>query len=382
MAEEKTKTDNVVGKVEVPTTADVARSETMKVGNINITANVKTKTEKAYESSKAEATVADKKSQYSVEAIRSVNATDPTKTIVSDYVGEKTVSKKSNQSSSQNTIETFTDTYYSKSVSTYTSYQDKKNLRNSAETSGYTSSALGKAHGYEDSSFNNLDVETTTTDNQKRVRLSTSHSERTSNDFALRNDIKTIMKADGTVKQNMEVKARHGNGRLLPNGAEVYMADGNSSTFSADTYNNSTHYKIHNLKTGDETHLYDYDDGTVLGYQYNEKTDSYKELSDKETRREIKRNQERASKIIKNVTATKGINTLQDYYALLPNVGGSRTAMPAGEIFNSRYEQEAGYQQTKAAMTEQNRQEVANRKQITAEDIVAAKIKQHGNSGI
>ena len=108
-----------------------------------------------------------------------------------------------------------------------------------------------------------------------------------------------------------------------------------------------------------------------------EYTGEHTEFSDKQTHKKIEKEQRRAAKIINKIAETEKIQSLDEYYSLLPNVTDARRALPAREFFKGNYQQEAGYQQAKAEMTEQNRQEVAQKKSVSAQDVVDAKIKQY-----
>ncbi len=391
MAEKDAKTTESkpanVGKVEVPTKAEVTKvnlAQTMKVDGLKAHTDAPAKTDSLYQTTKASATVdKGKNSQYTVEASKTVNQINPSETVVVENTHEKEVNKKSTLSQHQKTVTSLSNMGYTEENTTNSTYQGKRVITRVNEETSTHSYALGKAHGYSDGHNSSKRVETAHFDSKDRVRQTDYHYAHTDNNYASLNDQKTILNADGTLKYHASVEAQHGRSSVVNDGASLKVLDGKKS-FSVDTNDDRTHYEIKKKKgkdTEEVTQLYAYKNGKVSGWQYTEKNGEYTgehtEFSDKQTHKKIEKEQRRAAKIINKVAETEKIQSLDEYYSLLPNVTDARRALPAREFFKGNYQQEAGYQQAKAEMTEQNKQKVAQKKSVTAQDIVAAKMQQY-----
>lgn len=391
MAEKDAKTTESkpvdIGKVEVPREAEVTKvnlAKTMKIDGLKAHTDAPAKTNDLYQTTNAAATVnKGKNTQYTVKASKTVNQIDPSTTIVAESTHETEVNKKSTLDKSQQIVTNFSDTRYSEKNTTNSTYQGKRVITRVNEETSTHSYALGKAHNYEDSHNSSKKVETTHLDRKDRVRQTDYHYTHTDSGYASRNDQKTTQKADGTLKYYADVSAQHGRSSAVNDGASLKVLDGKKSV-SVDVNDDRTHYEIRKKKgnnTEEITDLYAYKDGSVDGFKYTEKngeyTGKYTEYSPEKTRKKVETEQRRAAKIINNIAGTEKIQSLEEYYNLLPNVASTRKTLGPEEFFEGNYEQEASYQQAKAEMTEQNRQEVAKKKSVSAQDVVDAKIKQY-----
>jgi hypothetical protein len=143
------------------------------------------------------------------------------------------------------------------------------------------------------------------------------------------------------------------------NGANLYEVGKNNDQllFEAKLDSNGDYIYTTYNESGNEKHIIQHKDGSVCGFEFNKTTQESTEYSEERLRSELKNNQKRASQIIRKIT-NGSINSLDDYYAYLPNVEAAK--FKTYEIFKSDYGTTEEYKQAVKQIEEIKKSEQAN----------------------
>ena len=373
MAEEKVNSmeNKDIGKVKIPTIAEVTKAETMRVGEIPHVDDAQPY-RKYYE---ATDTLRNGDETYTVTANQTIDKLDPKVTIINEYVEDKNIGKDATTSNKKTINQKLTDDGYEFKSSESFRYENNKELRELRQTETYNTDAWKQSHGYTSLKEKTSKETISTRDSSGRETVYEEHSTdiMASGSIIKKRDIKNIMHNDASAKVSYEAYLHKG---MANPGVHITLIEGQNMTFSADMNpSGDVHYSTAlDEETGID--IYHYADGTLKGETKDKETGKVKRLPDEVVRNQLQKNQQQAQKILQELTKNGKIETLADYYNYVPDVASVKWQSLTEAIDNRNFRQGADYEVSSAQMQIDNKQRIAESMMRSPENVVATMLQQ------